>query len=155
MYQLIHRGYNVKDELVEKDNLAFAVAHTGYFVGLIFAIGGVMMGESYGLLLDLLFIFGYGLLSLILLNISILINDKVILRRFSVKKEIIESQNVGTGVIEGASAVATGLIIMGSVYGEGGGPLEPPLHIGPSVRYCLSQLPIYIIGSRLLIFMST
>jgi uncharacterized membrane protein YjfL (UPF0719 family) len=121
LYQLFHRGYNVKEELVEKDNLAFALAHTGYFIGLIAAIGGVMMGETAGLLIDLLFIFGYGIISLVLLNVSMIINDKIILRKFSVKKEICEDQNEGTGLLEGASSIATGLIIMGSVYGEGGG----------------------------------
>lgn len=120
LYQLFHRGYNVKEELVEKDNLAFALAHTGYFIGLILAIGGVMMGETAGLLMDLLFIGVYGIISLILLNLSMIINDKIILRKFSVKKEICEDQNEGTGLLEGASSIATGLIIMGSVYGEGG-----------------------------------
>ena len=120
LYQLFHRGYNVKDELVEKDNLAFALAHTGYFIGLILSIGGVMMGETAGLLMDLLYIAVYGIISLILLNLSIIINDKIILRKFSVKKEICEDQNEGTGLLEGASSIATGLIIMGSVYGEGG-----------------------------------
>lgn len=121
LYQLFHRGYNVREELVEKDNLAFALAHTGYFIGIILAIGGVMMGETAGIWWDLAFIGVYGIISLILLNLSIIINDKIILRRFSVKKEITEDRNSGTGMLEGASSVATGLIIMGSVYGEGGG----------------------------------
>ena len=46
----------------------------------------------------------YGLLTIILLNLSILINDKILLSGFSVKKEILEDQNAGTGVIEGANA---------------------------------------------------
>ena len=120
LYQIIHR-YNVKDELVEKDNLAFALAHTGYFIGMVLAIGGIMMGETAGLLMDLLYIGIYGAIALILLNLSIIINDKIILRKFSVKKEITEDQNEGTGLLEGASSIATGLIIMGSIYGEGGG----------------------------------
>lgn len=120
LYQFIHK-YNVKDELVEKDNLAFALAHTGYFAGLVLSIGGIMMGETAGLLTDLIYIGIYGCIALVLLNLSIIINDRVILRKFSVKKEIAEDQNAGTGVVEGASAIATGLIIMGSVYGEGGG----------------------------------
>jgi uncharacterized membrane protein YjfL (UPF0719 family) len=121
LYQIFHRGYNVKEELVEKDNLAFALAHTGYFIGLVLAIGGIMMGETEGLLIDLMYIGIYGIMALILLNLSIIINDKIILRKFSVKKEITEDQNAGTGILEGASSVATGLIIMGSIYGEGGG----------------------------------
>ena len=119
-YQLFHRKINVKDELVEKDNLAFSVAHVGYFIGLVLAIGSAIIGPSGGLAQDLLDIFVYGLLAIILLNISVFINDKVILRKFSVYKEIVEDQNVGTGVVEGANAVATGLILLGAISGDGG-----------------------------------
>jgi len=122
-YQLIHRNINIKDELVFKDNLAFAVAHTGYFIGLLIALGGALMGESHGFLLDGVYMLMYGILAIVLLNLSVLVNDKIILRKFSVYKEICEDQNVGTGVVEGASAIATGLVILGSLYGEGGGIL--------------------------------
>jgi len=120
-YQLIHRKINIKEELVFKDNLAFAVAHTGYMTGLLIALGGALMGESHGFLLDAVYMLMYGLLAIVLLNLSVLVNDKIVLRKFSVYKEICEDQNVGTGVVEGASAIATGLVILGSLYGEGGG----------------------------------
>lgn len=119
VYQLFHRKINVKKELVEKDNLAFAVAHTGYFVGLLLAIGSAIIGPSMGMQQDLIDIFVYGLLAIILLNLSIFINDKLILRKFSVYKEIVEDRNVGTGVIEGANSVATGLILLGAISGDG------------------------------------
>ena len=119
-YQLIHRNVNVKAELVEKDNFAFAVAHTGYFVGLLLAISSAVIGPSKELVVDIIDIFTYGGISIVLLNLSLIINDKLILRKFSVFKEILEDRNVGTGVIEAASAIATGLIIIGSVSGEGG-----------------------------------
>ena len=119
-YQLFHRKINVKDELVEKDNLAFAVAHTGYFVGLLLAIGSAIIGPSQGLALDLLDLLIYGVMAIVLLNVSIIINDKLILRKFSVYKEILEDRNVGTGVVEGANAVATGLILLGAISGDGG-----------------------------------
>jgi uncharacterized membrane protein YjfL (UPF0719 family) len=122
-YQLMHKKIDIKAELVFKDNLAFAIAHTGYFIGLLIALGGALMGESHGFLLDGVYMLMYGLLAIVLLNLSVLVNDKIILRRFSVYKEICEDQNVGTGVIEGASAIATGLVILGSLYGEGGGIL--------------------------------
>ncbi len=119
-YHLFHRDINVKDELVEKDNFAFAVAHTGYFIGLLFAVGSAVVGPSAGITTDLINIFSYGILAILLLNISVLLNDKVILRKFSVTKEIIVDKNVGTGVVEAANAVATGLIIFGALTGEGG-----------------------------------
>ena len=121
VYQLFHRNINIKDELVHKDNFAFAISHTGYFVGLLLAIGSAIIGPSNGLLIDLADIFIYGFIAILLLNISIIINDKIILRKFSVRKEIIDDQNAGTGVVEAANSIATGLIIHGAVSGEGGG----------------------------------
>jgi len=120
-YQLFHRKINVQHELVEKDNVAFAIAHVGYFIGLLLAIGSAIIGDSNGLVQDLIDIFLYGILAIVLLNLSIIINDKLMLRRFSVYKEIIEDRNAGTGVIEAANGIATGLIILGAVSGEGGG----------------------------------
>ena len=46
VYQLFHKDTKVADELVEKDNFAFSVAYVGYFIGLLLAIGGAVMGES-------------------------------------------------------------------------------------------------------------
>lgn len=118
VYDVLHSDISVKKELVDKDNFAFALAHTGYLVGLILALGGAIVGPSNGLVNDLTDIGIYGGLGIILLNLSLVINDKIILGKFSVKKEIIEDQNAGTGVIEAASSVAAGLIIFGAVTGE-------------------------------------
>ncbi len=123
VYDILRPKLNVKQELVEKDNLAFAIAHTGYFIGLMFVIGGVIIGPSAGMVNDLIDIGTYGLLGIILLNLAMFINDKVILKKFSTRKEIVEDQNAGTGVVEAASAIATGLILWGSLTGEGGGYL--------------------------------
>ncbi len=120
-YQLLHPKIRVKDELVEKDNFAFATAHVGYFIGLLLAIVSAVIGPSSGLVKDILDILMYGGIAIVLLNLSLLINEKIILRKFSVHDEIIRDQNTGTGVIEAASAVATGLILLGSISGEGGG----------------------------------
>ena len=140
IYQLFHKSINIKEELVEKDNFAFAVAHTGYFVGLLLAIGSAIIGPSNGLFVDLKEIFIYGLLAIFLLNISIIINDKIILRHFSVRKEIVEDQNTGTGVIEAANSIATGLIILGAISGEGGGILTA------LVFWAIGQIVILIVS---------
>ncbi len=136
-YKLFQRRINVKNELTEKDNLAFAMAHVGYYIGLILSITAAIIGPSQGLWTDLMNIGIYGLLAIVLLNFSIFINEKVVLRKFSVYKEIVEDQNVGTGVIEGANAIGTGLIILGAVSGEGGS--------------VLTALVFWIIGQFLLI----
>ena len=122
-YGLFNRKIIVKNELVEKDNFAFAIAHTGYFIGLLLAIGAAIVGPSKGLMTDVTEIAFYGFLAIILLNLSMFINDKIILRKFSVYKEIIEDRNEGTGVVEAASAIGSGLIIYGAVTGESDGGL--------------------------------
>lgn len=117
-YSLFHRTTKVQQELVEHDNFAFAIAHVGYYIGLLLAIGSAIVGPSHGLLGDVIAIAVYGTLAILLVNLSILINDHFILNRFSVKKEILVDRNAGTGVIEAASAIAAGLIIFGAVTGE-------------------------------------
>ena len=119
-YGLFHRSIDIQSELVEKDNFAFAVAHTGYFIGLLLAIGSAIVGPSVGIVEDLFDIFLYGIIAIFLLNISIIINDKLILPHFIVNKEIIEDQNTGTGVIEAANSIAIGLVLYGAISGEGG-----------------------------------
>lgn len=118
VYQLFHKNINIKEELVKKDNLAFSMAHAGYFIGLLIVIGSAIIGPSEGLLNDVIDISIYGGLGIILLNLSVIITDKVILTKFSVRKEIIEDQNVGTGIIEAAVSIASGLIIFGAITGE-------------------------------------
>ncbi len=123
LYGVFHRQVDVKNELVEKDNFAFAVAHVGYFIGLVLAISGALIGPSQGLANDLISIGVYGGLAIVLLNLSVVVNDKVMFRKFSVYREITEDRNVGTGALEGANAIGTGLIIMGAISGQGGSVL--------------------------------
>jgi len=118
VYQLFHQKINVKEELVKKDNLAFSFAHTGYFIGLLIAIGSAIVGPSEGLVNDIIDISIYGGLAIILLNISVVLTDMLLLNQFSVRKEIIEDQNAGVGIVEGAVSIASGLIIFGAVTGE-------------------------------------
>ena len=139
-YDLIHRDINVKEELVKKDNCAFALSLVGYYFGLVFAIGGVVVGESAGLLADLIDIFIYGPIAIVLLNITTFINDKVILYKFNNKKEILQDQNTGTGVVELAIYLATGMIIFGSISGEGGGIITL------LVFWAIGQVSFIIIG---------
>ena len=120
VFILFRRSYNIKDELVEKDNAAFALVLCGYYLGLMFSIGGVIAGPSAGMESDLIDILVYGPVAMLLLNLSALINDRFILSEFDIRKEILQDQNCGTGVVEFAVFVATGLNIFGALYGQGG-----------------------------------
>ncbi len=152
-YTLTHRSININEELVQKDNLAFAISNVGYYVGLLLAIGSAIIGESNGLLLDIIDILIYGLLAIVLLNISSLINDKVILNKFSIHKEIIEDQNAGTGVVEAANFVAGGLIILGSVAGKGIN-MFPDLSIGYTLSGILTAVSFWFVGQVVMLLSS-
>ncbi len=118
-YDFSNRRINVREELVKKDNFALALAVAGYYFGLVIALGGVLSSESEGWMVDLIDIFFYGVISIILLNFSIYINDKIILRGFDNVKEIIDDQNPGTGIVEAANHIAIGMVIFGAMSGEG------------------------------------
>lgn len=118
VYDWTTPSYRVREELVEKDNAALAVAMVGYYLGLVLAIGGVLSGPSLGLEEDLIDVMIFGPLSIVLMNLSRLINDRLILHGFSIREEIIRDQNVGTGAVVCASYIATGLVIYGVVSGE-------------------------------------
>ena len=117
---LLHREYKLNFELVEKDNAALALAVVGYYFGLVLAIGGTVAGPSIGLVEDLYDLVIYGILSIILLNISWFLCDKLILYKFRVSEELIRDHNQGTGVVSAGISVASGFIIYGAVSGEGG-----------------------------------
>lgn len=117
---LLHREYKLTYELVERDNPALAVAVAGYYLGLVFAIGGALVGPSRGIVSDLIDLGVYGLLAIVLLNLSWFLCDRLILRRFSVSDELIRDQNPGTGAVCFGVSVASGLIVFGAVTGQGG-----------------------------------
>jgi uncharacterized membrane protein YjfL (UPF0719 family) len=120
VFILFRQSYSIQSELVDKDNAAFALVICGYYLGLTFSIGGIIAGPSAGLENDLIDMLVYGPLAIVLLNLSALINDRFILSEFNIKKEILQDQNCGTGVVEFAMFIATGLNIFGALYGLGG-----------------------------------
>ncbi len=120
VHDLIHREYKLIEELVEKDNPALALSVAGYYFGLVLCLGGTLVGPSNGIEEDILDLCIYGILSIILLNISWFVCDKLVLYKFRVNDELIRDRNQGTGAIACAVSIASGLVIYGSVAGEGG-----------------------------------
>ena len=66
IYDKLHPKFKLKEELVEKDNLALALAVIGYYLGLVFVIGGTLVGESGCLVEEIIDIFFYGIVAIIL-----------------------------------------------------------------------------------------
>ena len=115
--------YKVDDELTNKDNVALSTSIGGYFGATTIIFIGAFLGPTRGIIMDLLFVGGYSIFGVVLLNISRFINDRLILYKFSNVKEIIEDRNVGTGAVQFGSYIASGLIVAGAIHGEGGGML--------------------------------
>lgn len=120
VFNLIHRDFHVHEELIDKKNSALALSLVGYYLGLVLAIGGALIGPSHGVVDDLLDLFLYGLLAIALLNVSTLVSDRLILFQFRITDEIVRDRNAGTGVVVAGVYAATGLILFGAISGEGG-----------------------------------
>lgn len=118
--RIMHRGYDPVHELFQNDNSALALAMTGYYAGLVIAIGGVLVGPSSGLVDDIIDVCIYGLLAVVLLNISWVICGRFILIRCNIRDELIRDRNNGAGAVSMAVSIANGFVIYGSVSGQGG-----------------------------------
>lgn len=133
-------SYNLDEQLTHYDNNAVSVSAAGYFVGVTAVFIGTILESSPSMTLaeratfrpetasldidafiDLASSIGIAIGGILLLHVARLVNQKAILTEFSVDKEIIKDQNPGTGVVEAACYIASGLIIAGSLHGDGGG----------------------------------
>jgi uncharacterized membrane protein YjfL (UPF0719 family) len=122
-------SYKIDEELTQKDNTALALSLAGYFAGVIIVFIGAAAGDDITASAlkrdELLKIVGHdtlwALAGIVALNIGRLVVDKLVLYKFSTKKEIVEDRNAGAGAVEAGCYIATGLIISGAISGDGGG----------------------------------
>lgn len=136
--------YKIDEELTTKDNPAFGTLMALFFVGLAIALGGLVFGASMDPLPDLINFAIYGSLTLVLMRVSILINDKYILGNFCVHKEITQDKNVGTAFVVGGSCIATGFMINGAMSGESDNLLRGILDLG--VYFAVGQVLLILAG---------
>ena len=113
--------YDMNSEISEKHNKAVAISLSGYLIAVTIIFASALIGPSRGLVNDVILIASYSALGIVLLNLSRVINDKLILYKFQNKVELVDDQNEGTGAVVAGSFIASGLVIAGSIHGEGGG----------------------------------
>jgi uncharacterized membrane protein YjfL (UPF0719 family) len=116
--------YSVDVQMTDKDNPAVGVVLAGYLLGVIAVICGSFAGDAAAaeftrsqFIGELKPIAGYTAAGMLLLLAAGLVNDKLILRKFSNTKEIVDDRNTSVGVVLAASYLGSGLIVGGSIYG--------------------------------------
>ena len=110
--------YRFNVELTKRDNAAFGIVIGGFLVGLAIALGATTFGAELNVATDFISIGVYGLITIVLMRLSVVINDKAILSKFSIHDEIVQDRNAGTGFVVAGSCVATGFVISGALSGE-------------------------------------
>jgi uncharacterized membrane protein YjfL (UPF0719 family) len=145
--------YRIDQEVIQKGNLAIAVGLSGYFLGVVLVFLGAVyqpltfdvsdgLGFDRAFAEDVLRVFLYSLAGIVALNIAYFVMDRLVLYKFSVEKEMVEDRNVGTGAVEFGMNVAIGLVIAGSISGEG---------VGSDISLALTSLAFFGMGLAVLI----
>ncbi len=151
IFKIRYKNINIDNELSSKDNVAFSILTTGYFIGVLIIFLGVIQGESYGYLNDLILILSYSLIGNLLLIISSFLNERVVFSgKFSLYKEIIEDKNNGTGFIEAANFIGSSLIIFGAIKGKTFNLFPTINHIGLYISGVVSLILFWSIGQIIL-----
>ncbi|KAA3615683.1 MAG: DUF350 domain-containing protein [Calditrichaeota bacterium] len=145
--------FSLNEQLTNEDNKAIAVSFSGYVLGVmiillsIFHSGTAIEGginSQVDLLKDLLATIIWGIIGILLLNISRVINDKLLLSKFDNMKELVKDKNVGTGAALFGSYVGSGLIIRAAIYGESTGWTEDILTT--LIYFIMGQIGFIIFG---------
>lgn len=123
--------YSINQQVTGESNVALGLSIAGYYLGVIFVFVAALYqpltivrdsdwkpvgAQFWG---DLLEVSIYAVAGILVLNIARIVVDRFILYNFNTEKEIIEDQNVGTGVVEFGVYLATGLVIAASIAGTG------------------------------------
>jgi uncharacterized membrane protein YjfL (UPF0719 family) len=144
--------FDLKEQLTKEDNPAMGSMVSGYLLGLGFALMGTLYGTGLNLFSDLGYILTGGILSILLMRLSIFVNNKFILYKFHIDKEIIEDKNSGTGQVVASSCIATGLILLGAQTGTSDSWI---LGIRDIIVYWLAGQMILVVGGLVFQFITS
>jgi uncharacterized membrane protein YjfL (UPF0719 family) len=123
--KMLISNINLDHELTTRDNKALSLETAGYFLAVMIVIGSTFRSspalDNLPVWQDLVSSALWSVIAMLLLLFSDCINDRVLLRHFDNKKEIITDQNVGTGAVVAGTYVGTALIVGASLQGTTGG----------------------------------
>lgn len=108
-------GVDSRDELAEKDNVAFGLALAGGTVALALILAGAGAGEAAAnWTTEIEHILMYAITGIVLLKVGLLINDVVVFRKFAVRAAIGE-KNIAAGTVQAANLLALGILIHAAI----------------------------------------
>ncbi|MGB0645821.1 MAG: DUF350 domain-containing protein [Bradymonadia bacterium] len=149
-------SYDHDNELTEADNPAVGWVTFGYMAALLIVLTKVLAneadhgGDTLVMVYDLLELFIYGVLAIVLLKIAGIINDRFILSNCENKKEIVDDRNQGAAAAVLGSYVASALMIAGAIHGDARGD-EPDAFFSGLQNDILLVLIYFVVGQILMI----
>ncbi len=110
--------FQVGEDLIDAENPAAGVVFAAYLFSVALALIGTMFGRGQDdTLVAMAKILVEGTMAIALLRISIWVNDRFILHRFCIVKELRDDKNLGVGFCVAGSCIASGLILNGAITG--------------------------------------
>lgn len=114
-FQGVLAGVDTTAELSRKDNFAFGVSFGGGALALALIVAAAVGGHpAESVVSEGINVLSYALLGIVLLTLGMLINDKMIFDRFSLKEQI-DQQNISAGIVQAANYLALGIIIQSAI----------------------------------------
>ena len=106
---------DVKDQLDNKDNLAFGLSIAAGIVAIGLVMSAAVSGEAHvSLVQEALNVIVYAVTGIILLKIGLVVVDKLIFTSVNIKQQLL-SKNTSYGVINAANLVAIGVLIAAAI----------------------------------------
>ena len=133
-------GVDSRDELAEKDNLAFGLALTGGVVAVALVLAAATSGEpAVDVASELGAVAAYAVLGLVLLKVGIWLNDAVVFHKFSLKSAI-QAETTAAGTVQAANLIALGVLINGAIYWAEGDLAQALISV--AVTFLLAQIVV-------------
>ncbi|MFQ3225285.1 MAG: uncharacterized membrane protein YjfL (UPF0719 family) [Lentimonas sp.] len=111
--------YDLNEQLTQADNKAIALSFAGYLIAIIIIICSILnTSATTGLWADIADTSLWCVIGILLLQASRFINNKWLLHKFDIWKELIQDKNVGAGAIQCGAYIGSACMIKAALYGE-------------------------------------
>ncbi|XDD48823.1 DUF350 domain-containing protein [Leptospira sp. WS92.C1] len=126
-FVLFYIGKKIKDwiepgdldhEIVINNNTAVSTGLAGYYLGLTLILLVILASPGVDFVSDCFQVLYYGLLGILLLNLSYFVNGRIIFRNLDFNELVYSGKNTAVGAVVFGSSIASSIIIAASLSGE-------------------------------------